>query len=68
MDFENILQELYQERKLLSEAIRVVEEMIAKAEPGRNARKRRGRKSMPIEERQEVSRRMKRYWAARRKK
>lgn len=67
MDLELILKQLYEERELLSEAIRTIEEMVASSgEYAKPGAKRRGRKHMPPEERQEVSRRMKKYWAARR--
>lgn len=69
MDFEQILGQLHGERELLSEAIKTLEEMAAlSGNSGKAPAKRRGRKSMPPHEREEVSRRMKKYWAARRKK
>ena len=69
MDFEQILGQLHGERELLSAAIKTLEEMAAiSGDSGKPPARRRGRKSMPQQERQEVSRRMKKYWAARRKK
>ena len=64
MDLNRILTELYEERDLLGEAIRTLESM-AEDENGHQP-KRRGRKNMPQNERREVSRRMRKYWAARR--
>ena len=65
MRFDKMLEELYTERELLDEAIRSLEAMLAEATQKKP--RRRGRYSMPPEERREVSRRMKAYWAARRK-
>jgi len=62
MDVHKALRELYQEKKRLDAAIQNLERRRA---PIRiNAP--RGRKQMSAEERIEVSKRMKRYWEARR--
>ena len=71
MDLRKTIQELYAEKEKLERVIASLEELqrmvdansdIVEAEPT----KRRGRKSMDSEERQEVSQRMKKYWASRR--
>ncbi len=63
MDVGKALRELYAEKKRLDAAIFVLERRLQ-----RDARPagRRGRKKMSEAERQEVSQRMSRYWAARR--
>ncbi len=67
MDLEKIIKELVHEKKALDQTIALLEEMMATG--GAPAPKgRRGRKSMGAEERQEVSKRMKKYWASRRSK
>jgi len=66
MDLLEIIRQLYEERKRLDRAIQALESMQETGQP--IARKRRGRKSMSREERQRVSERMRRYWAARRSK
>jgi hypothetical protein len=63
MDVYKALRELYEERKRLDSAISVLENRLRKETRPAG---RRGRKSMTAAERQEVSRRMSRYWAARR--
>jgi len=60
MDYVAALRELNLERERLTRLITVLEEVAAGLKPTR-----RGRKSMSAEEREEVSRRMKRYWAKR---
>lgn len=65
MDLYQAIQELYEEKRRLDQAIAVLEGqggIHAVSEPTR-----RGRKSMNDEERKEVSVRMKRYWDGRRK-
>jgi hypothetical protein len=69
MDLYRIIRELVQERDRLQRIIDSLEEMkpdsrasVRQQEGG----KRRGRKSMDIAGREEVSDRMKRYWARRR--
>ena len=69
MDFTQTLAELYADKKRLEGAIAAMEDLArslcGKPIPGKLPQ-RRGRKSMSAEERLEVSRRMKRYWAKQR--
>jgi hypothetical protein len=71
MDIYKALQDLYAEKAKLERAIASLEELQrlgAGGLPGfPQTGKRRGRKSMTPEEREEVSRRMRKYWANRRK-
>jgi len=71
MDLYKAIQELYAEKEKLERVIASLEELQRAAGsmpvPPRGGR-RRGRKSMGAKERQEVSERMKRYWANRRKR
>ena len=70
MDLYKVIQELYEEKGKLERVITSLEELqrtAAVAGEFLPAVKRRGRKSMPAEEREVVSERMRRYWAARRK-
>jgi hypothetical protein len=70
MDLDQAVQELYAERRKIERVIALLEEMQrgAGAIPAlTQSVKRRGRKFMNPRERQEVSERMKKYWAARRK-
>ena len=70
MDLYKAIQELYAEKEKLERVIASLEELQRNAgalpEPPKPA-KRRGRKSMNTEERQEVSERMRKYWASRRR-
>ncbi len=72
MDLYKAIQDLYAEKEKLERVIAPLEELQRAAGGGLPAApksgKRRGRKSMSPEERQEVSERMKRYWASRRKR
>ena len=68
MDFENLIKKLQKERSALDEIITSLTEvrsflMEVKAAA---AKKRRGRKSMGMEERRVVAERMKKYWAMKR--
>ncbi len=70
MDLNKAIQQLYAERERLERVIASLEELQrgAGAVPAlTQSVKRRGRKFMDPKERQEVSDRMKKYWAARRK-
>lgn len=60
---------LYEEREKLDQVIASLEELQKSATQLDHVlvKKRRGRKSMDAEARKEVSERMRRYWAARRK-
>jgi len=71
MDLTKTIQDLYAEKEKLERVIASLEDLqrTAQASPAAPDRsKRRGRKSMGAEERQEVSERMKKYWASRRGK
>jgi hypothetical protein len=70
MDYNKIIGELYADKQRLDRVIRQLEQIHgAQQGAGTSLRRRspRGRKSMGAQERQEVSRRMKSYWANRRK-
>ena len=65
MDLYRTIQQLYEEKERLERVIASLEELQRTAGslpiPPQSS-KRRGRKSMTTEERQEVSERMKKYW------
>jgi hypothetical protein len=63
MDFWKALRELHQERQRLNTLIANLDALKRGTKPGRASR--RGRKSMPPEERKVVSERMRAYWARR---
>jgi hypothetical protein len=71
MDLYKAIQDLYAEKEKLERVIASLEELQLGAgggiPPKPKSGKPRGRKSMSAEERQEVSARMKKYWASRRK-
>jgi hypothetical protein len=69
MDLRKTIQDLYAEKEKLERVIASLEELQRAADANSHVMgraKRRGRKSMGSEERQEVSERMKKYWASRR--
>ena len=71
MDLYKAIQDLYAEKEKLERVIASLEELQRASGtlpvlPPKTG-KRRGRKSMSSEERQEVSERMRKYWAGRRK-
>ena len=69
MDLYKAIQDLYAEKEKLERVIASLEELQRTAgavPPLPKPVKRRGRKSMNSDERQEVSERMRKYWAARR--
>ena len=71
MDLYKAIQDLYAEKEKLERVIASLEELQRTAGSlpmPPTGGKRRGRKSMSAKERQEVSERMKRYWANRRKR
>jgi len=70
MDLYEIINELQEERRRLSEVIRSLEvlERSLENEAAAAVPKKRGRRRMSQEERRRVSQRMREYWAARRKK
>ena len=63
MDVNKTLRELHEEKRRLDLTIAALEARLGKAS---RPYRRRGRKSMSPEERQAVSRRMTKYWEARR--
>ena len=72
MHLYRALKELYAQKQKLERVIASLEDLrlsgsAAAPTPAASA-KRRGRKMMGLEERHEVSKRMKRYWASRRKR
>ena len=69
MDLDKVIRKLYEERAKLDEIIRTLEQLRQTAAVVKEnvVKKRRGRKFMNEEDRREVSERMKKYWAARRK-
>ena len=70
MDLYKAIQDLYAEKEKLERVIASLEELQRAAgsapELPKPPAKRRGRKSMSSTERQEVSERMRKYWASRR--
>lgn len=64
MDLFDALQKLYAEKESLMRAIAALEEL--QKNTSERGPSRRGRKSMNANEREEVSARMKNYWASRR--
>lgn len=67
MDVSKALLELYQEKKYLDGVISNLEKRLSNLNQGaRSVRGSRGRHSMSEAERQQVSLRMSRYWAAKR--
>lgn len=67
MDIYQAIRALVEEKKRLDHLIAVLEELERSANhiQARTKKRRRGRKSMSLEERRQVSERMKRYWAQR---
>ena len=68
MDLTKTIQELYAEKQRLERIIASLEELQGASTALPTGSKRRGRRSMGVKERQEVSARMKKYWAAQRAK
>ncbi|MEX2261246.1 MAG: hypothetical protein WD696_04810 [Bryobacteraceae bacterium] len=67
MDLYKAIRALHEEKKRLEQVIASLEELQNAEVPADIRPRRRGRKSMDAEARREVSERMKRYWANRRK-
>lgn len=65
-DLYKIIRELVDERNKLDRIITSLEQMIESGEEGEFLPKRRGRRSMDAAAREQVSERMKRYWASKR--
>ena len=69
MDLHTVIRKLHLERDKLDQVIASLEQLQKAAESGDILpKKQRGRKFMNEEDRKEVSERMKKYWAAWRKK
>ena len=68
MDLHQTIQELYAEKEKLERVISSLEQLQSYAQGQFKVSKRRGRKFMDTAERQQVSARMKKYWASRRSK
>ena len=69
MDLDKVIRKLYDERAKLDRIITSLEQ-LRESSAGMETqalKKRRGRKSMDAEARKEVSERMRRYWASRKK-
>jgi hypothetical protein len=70
MDLRKAIRDLYAEKAKLERVIASLEDLQREAGGGipgmPKSGKQRGRKSMSADERQEVSARMKKYWASRR--
>jgi hypothetical protein len=66
MDLDGIIQQLLDERKRLDRIIQALEEPGSGGTVEKPVKSRRGRKSMDGPARQEVSERMKQYWAKKR--
>jgi hypothetical protein len=68
MDINLIIQNLYAEKERLQNLIAALEELTGTGKPIRPSARRgtRGRKSMGAREREQVSARMRDYWAGRR--
>ena len=70
LNLDGILAELHARRQVLDQVIQELEKMEPTGKPAgflKRPQGRRGRKTMGEEERQQVSARMQRYWADRRK-
>ena len=70
MDIYKAIRELHAEKVRLDRVIAALEELQKRGDSstGATVDRRRGRKSMKAEEREQVSLRMKQYWARRRSK
>ena len=69
MELDEVIRKLRYERKKLDGVIASLEQLSMAAKPEKTVGKgRRGRKSMDEPARKDVSERMKKYWASRRKK
>ena len=66
MDLQQAIRELYDEKERIDGVIASLEQYLKRSGAVAIPKRRRGRKSMGPEERQEVSARMRNYWAARR--
>jgi hypothetical protein len=69
MDLTKALEQLYAEKEKLEQSIALLEELLEpeiQAPAPIQIKKRRGRRNMGLDERRQVSTRMRAYWAARR--
>ena len=66
MDLDGIIRDLLDERNRVDRIIRALEQQESDGEAEKRPKSRRGRKSMDGAARQEVSARMKQYWAKQR--
>jgi hypothetical protein len=66
MDLDKLIEKLTKERAALDQIIAALDELRSAPPPVEPVKKRRGRKFMDAADRQEVSARMKKYWASRR--
>ncbi len=67
MDLQETIRQLVLDKERIERAIAELDQLNADGGCGGAVQKRRGRKSMHLSERREVSERMKRYWANRRR-
>jgi hypothetical protein len=69
VNLTEMIRSLYGEKEMVDRAIASLEELqqISRPVEHSSTNERRGRKSMSADERRQVSARMKKYWAARRK-
>ena len=68
MDLTEIIRSLYLEKAKVEDSIAALEALGATPSNGARPGRRRGRKYMGAEEREQVSQRMKRYWDGRRQR
>ncbi len=68
MDLQETIRLLKKEKERIESAISTLEEYLKVGGDPTKPVKRRGRTSMPPEERKEVAKRMKKYWADRRRR
>jgi hypothetical protein len=66
MNLMETLRELHAEKEKIVRAIEALETLCAERQGTLSAASKRGRKFMPVEERRQVSERMRGYWAKRR--
>lgn len=66
MDLQKAIRELYEEKERIEGVIASLEQYLQTNGAVTVIKRKRGRKSMSPEERQEVSARMRNYWASRR--
>jgi hypothetical protein len=69
MDLQETIRQLNIEKECVEQAIAILEDLLGQRTgvPAAVPKQRRGRKSMPPQERRQVSERMTRFWAKRRR-